>query len=281
MTITSSLVEGFIKRPMKCWLRAANEPMTGTTYADWVKARNEPYRTTETKRAFAAMPFPGQAVSSPPGGLKSAKWRFASEVVVRATAAASNGRGKEVPCAPPGPSETGISGVSGSPSAGSPVLCFIPGPPDLELIPEFNRACRTPPGETPGELASKGAYALLTSESQEKSRLAQPDAAARLRGSPSTYLLETRPHLVERVPSEGRGRAPRFIPIRFRFFNKLSKDNKLLLAYDALVLGRMDVSAVVWSQSFPSWVVWCRCSLLCGLSVMVRASRPLSRETLR
>ena len=48
--------------------------------------------------------------------------------------------------------------------------------------------------------------------------------------------LETRLHAVERVPPEGRGKSARFLAIRFVFTNKLGKDEKLLLAFDALVL---------------------------------------------
>jgi predicted RecB family nuclease len=48
--------------------------------------------------------------------------------------------------------------------------------------------------------------------------------------------LESRLHAVERLPSEGRGKPAQFIPVRFVFTNKLSKDDKLLLAFDALVL---------------------------------------------
>ena len=48
--------------------------------------------------------------------------------------------------------------------------------------------------------------------------------------------LESSLHAVERVPSEGRGQPGQFIPIRFIFTNKLTRDDKLLLAFDALVL---------------------------------------------
>ena len=41
---------------------------------------------------------------------------------------------------------------------------------------------------------------------------------------------------IERIPSEGRSKAAQFIPIRFLFTNKLGKDEKLLLAFDAFVL---------------------------------------------
>jgi predicted RecB family nuclease len=49
-------------------------------------------------------------------------------------------------------------------------------------------------------------------------------------------VLESEVHAVERVPSEGRGRPPLFIPIRFIFTNKLGEDDKLLLSFDAFVL---------------------------------------------
>ncbi len=54
-----------------------------------------------------------------------------------------------------------------------------------------------------------------------------------------TQTLESHLHAVERLPSEGRGRPAQFIPIRFVFTNKLSKDDKLLLAFDALVLSEV------------------------------------------
>jgi predicted RecB family nuclease len=43
-------------------------------------------------------------------------------------------------------------------------------------------------------------------------------------------------HTVERLPSEGRGKPALFIPIRFVLTNKLSLDDRLLLAFDALTL---------------------------------------------
>jgi predicted RecB family nuclease len=56
---------------------------------------------------------------------------------------------------------------------------------------------------------------------------------------PTGFIAETRLHAVERVPSEGRGRAAQFIPIRFLFRNKPTKDDKLLVAFDAFVLSEM------------------------------------------
>ena len=48
--------------------------------------------------------------------------------------------------------------------------------------------------------------------------------------------MESRLHAVERVPPQGRGKPAQFIPVRFVFFNKLTKDDRLLVAFDALVL---------------------------------------------
>jgi CRISPR/Cas system-associated exonuclease Cas4 (RecB family) len=51
--------------------------------------------------------------------------------------------------------------------------------------------------------------------------------------------LESRLHAVERVPSKAQGKPVQFIPIRFLFTNKLTKNDKLMLAFDALVLSEM------------------------------------------
>jgi predicted RecB family nuclease len=45
-------------------------------------------------------------------------------------------------------------------------------------------------------------------------------------------------HAVERNPPAGRGQAAQFIPIRFVFTNKLTRNDKLLLAFDALVISK-------------------------------------------
>ena len=51
-----------------------------------------------------------------------------------------------------------------------------------------------------------------------------------------TKALESCLQAVERIPSEGHGRPAQFIPYRFEFANKLAKEHKLLLAFDALLL---------------------------------------------
>lgn len=51
--------------------------------------------------------------------------------------------------------------------------------------------------------------------------------------------LESRLHAVERMPPDGQDKKIQFIPIRFIFTNKLTKDDKLILAFDAHVLSEM------------------------------------------
>jgi len=62
---------------------------------------------------------------------------------------------------------------------------------------------------------------------------------------PERRLPEQRPcrpariHAVERLPPPGRCKPAQFIPIRFTFFNKLTKDGPLSVAFDALVLSEV------------------------------------------
>ena len=51
--------------------------------------------------------------------------------------------------------------------------------------------------------------------------------------------LESRLHVVERLPSKCRGKPAQFVPTRFVITNKLTKDDKLLLAFDAMVLSEV------------------------------------------
>jgi predicted RecB family nuclease len=51
-----------------------------------------------------------------------------------------------------------------------------------------------------------------------------------------TQEVESYPHAVERIPANGRGRPAIFIPYRFEASNKITKEHKLLLTFDALML---------------------------------------------
>jgi predicted RecB family nuclease len=140
MKITPDVFEAYLKCPTKCWLRATNEPSAGGTYPEWVKAQNDSYRVSETRRLVAEFPNNEVALSPDMKNFKAAKWRLASSLTVHA----------------------------------------------------------------------------------------QMDSCA----------LESELHALERVPAEGWGKPTRFIPIRFVFTNKLSKDGKLLLALDAFTLSK-------------------------------------------
>jgi predicted RecB family nuclease len=50
--------------------------------------------------------------------------------------------------------------------------------------------------------------------------------------------LQSSCHAVERIPSAGRGHGLQFVPIRFVFRNKLSRRDRLLLAFDALAISK-------------------------------------------
>jgi hypothetical protein len=114
-----------------------------------------------------------------------------------------------------------------------------------EAVPEIERAGAPP--DTENLKTAKWCLAVnLTAQTPHRSadslvRESQPDdQETRGLGGPRFGLeLESRLHAVERVPSEGRGKAAQFIPIRFIFRNKLTQDDRLLLAFDALVLSQL------------------------------------------
>jgi len=71
------------------------------------------------------------------------------------------------------------------------------------------------------------------------------------------HEVESALHAMERMPSKGRGKSGQFMPIRFVFTNKVTKDERLRLAFDALVLSEMlgrDVSPTSTSQGVESRV---------------------------
>ena len=78
----------------------------------------------------------------------------------------------------------------------------------------------------------------LRSSRGNEAQTPTPENSQSLLTSAAT-VVESRLHAIERLPSEGRGKAAQFIPIRFIFTNKLGKDDKLLLAFDALVLSEV------------------------------------------
>ena len=73
----------------------------------------------------------------------------------------------------------------------------------------------------------------------EKSEIANPKSEISQSLLSSAATIETCLHAVERIPSAGRGQPAQFMPIRFIYRNKLTKDDKLLLAFDAFVFSEM------------------------------------------
>jgi len=135
--ISSDMFEAYLKCSTKCWLLATGEPFSCNTYAEWLKAQNNTYRTIETERLIADSPNREVARWSAVENVLTTKWRLIINLVTHAR------------------------------------------------------------------------------------------------------NLETCIHTVERIPSEGRGQYAKCIPIRYYFANKLTRDHKLLLAFDALVLSEM------------------------------------------
>ena len=218
MTITASLFEAFLKCPTKCWLRATNEPPTGNTYAEWVKTQNKSYRATETERLIEQTPPDDCALSPPVENLKAAKWLLATDVLVQMSELPRSSRREEAP------SENAELGVR-----------------NAELSQSLATSAATAQTSTqPGQSPSQRSDGTLAPPLAPVGTDSTPSHEFQGRGWNASLPgnLESRLHAVERVSSEGRGKAAQFIPIRFIFFNKLTKDDKLLLAFDAFAESR-------------------------------------------
>src|SRR5208282_2072130 len=92
--------------------------------------------------------------------------------------------------------------------------------------PSFNR--KTPPSNI---------VRALSSSRSDEGKPPPPEKSPNLLTSAAS--IEARLHAVERIPSTGRGQPAQFVPIRFIYRNNLTKDDKLLLAFDALVFSEM------------------------------------------
>jgi predicted RecB family nuclease len=112
-----------------------------------------------------------------------------------------------------------------------------------EAVPEAERVVAPPATENLKAAKWRLAVDLVaqTPDSPDgHGRESQPNEGTPERGAAcSEHLLESRIHAIERVPSEGWGKPAQFVPIRFMFRNKLTKDDRLLLAFDAVVLSQV------------------------------------------
>ena len=133
-TITSRLVETYVKCHTKCWLTHAGAKVAGDSYEEWLQANNAMYQREEVDRLLALTPDAERLVGSLGTHPKAATWTMATDVPVVASG------------------------------------------------------------------------------------------------------LKSQLPAVARIPSAGRGKAAQFVPIRLFWSNKVGREEKLLLAFDALVL---------------------------------------------
>ena len=203
MRITPHIFDAFLKCATKCHLRSFGEIGSGNEYAEWVRGRDESYQREAARALQEGVPETERVVAPPATeNLKAAKWRLAVDLLAQT---------------PDRLMDT---------SLGADAMLTDHEPPTTHPSPCPLPATRGEGGGRPGEGSDV--------------RKPGPNEEARGLGAPrSEQLLESRLHAVERVPSEGRGRPAQFIPIRFVFRNKLTKDDRLLLAFDALVLSQM------------------------------------------
>lgn len=98
-------------------------------------------------------------------------------------------------------------------------------------------------GEVPME-------AVVRSPKAENLKAAQWRLASSLtaQAQMDSFIIESELHAVERIPSEGRGKAAQFVPIRFISRNKLTTGDKLLLAFDVFVFSELLGRAVSLSK---------------------------------
>ena len=153
MIITAHLFQAF-SSARKCWLRFIGDTPTGNSDAEWIQSQNESCRADAAKQLVADAPADESALAPTAENLKSAKWTWAMDILMRT--------------------------------------------PNLQPRSSRGNEAQTSPVESD--------QSLLTS---------------------AATIVESHLHAIERVPSEGRGKAAQFIPIRFIFRNKLTKDDKL------------------------------------------------------
>src|ERR1019366_2951725 len=113
-----------------------------------------------------------------------------------------------------------------------------------EAVPETERVIAPPATESLKAAQWRLAVDVLaqTPDTSADSPVHEPrsnEETRALDGPRSEQLLESCLHAVERVPSEDRGKPSQLVALRFVFRNKLTKDDRLLLAFDALVLSQV------------------------------------------
>lgn len=83
MTITSHLLEAYLKCPTKCWLRSAGQQVTDSTCTQYTQAQNESYSTAGIHRLLLRAEQSQCTISPSADDLKAGKWRLATGVLVQ------------------------------------------------------------------------------------------------------------------------------------------------------------------------------------------------------
>lgn len=119
--------------------------------------------------------------------------------------------------------------AAGEVSAGNAYAAWVKTQDETYCVTETSRfAGSLPTGEVEASAASDHLKSAKWTLASNVLAQAQVDSCS----------VESSIHAVERIPSEGRGKAAQFIPIRFIWRNKLTKDDRLLMAFDAFVLAQ-------------------------------------------
>ena len=80
MRISSEVFDAYLKCPTKSWLRAADHPLAGSPYSEWLQAQNDSYRTTEREQLAAESANDEVALSSHRENSKSGGGSLAVQV---------------------------------------------------------------------------------------------------------------------------------------------------------------------------------------------------------
>jgi hypothetical protein len=84
VVISSHIFEAYLNCPSKCWFRFRNEVGTGHMYSQWLETQNPSYRKEALKRLIDSTRTDDFIIApSQPMNIKTAKWKLASDLVVR------------------------------------------------------------------------------------------------------------------------------------------------------------------------------------------------------
>ena len=79
-TITSRLIETYVKCQTKCWLAHAGEKVAGGSYEEWLQANNAKYQREEVDRLLAETPNAERLAGSLETHPKAATWTMATNI---------------------------------------------------------------------------------------------------------------------------------------------------------------------------------------------------------